>query len=137
MLRKLQKLKRPMLWIEFAMAIKNYFSDKHAQNLANQVPLLCDIKEFVWTPHARKIRYNSWDSTLELNEMIAHVIPDFHDILLTQQSLYLFNNLLQLLESDDTQSKRIVVLTGQGIASHLNQHLRSSSLKRNTHSLDS
>merc|ERR1712154_498985 len=109
--RKLQRLKRPMLWIEFAMAIKNYFSDKHAQNLANQIPLLCDIKEFVWTPHARKIRYNSWDSTMELNEMVSCVIPQFYDILVVQQSQFLFNNLHRICCDSSSEKKRIVVLT--------------------------
>eukprot|EP01083_Nonionella_stella_P030342 83199_1 len=120
--RKMQKLKKPMLWIEFAISIKNYFSDKHAQNLANQVPLICDIKEFIWTPHARNVRYHSWDSTLELNEMLSCVIPQFYDILVHQQSIYLFNNLLHLLK--ETQDKKnIVILTGQGVAQLLNQHI--------------
>merc|ERR1719229_1979035 len=110
--RKMQKLKKPMLWIEFFMAIKNYFSDKHAQNLANQIPMVCDIKEFIWTPHARKIRYNSWDSTMELNEMISCVIPQFHDILVVQQSQFLFNNLHRICcDSSSSEKKRIVVLT--------------------------
>merc|ERR1719410_753171 len=122
--RKMQKLKKPMLWIEFAMAIKNYFSDKHAQNLANQVPLICDIKEFIWTPYARKTKYNSWDSTIELHEMIECVIPQFYEILFVQQSEYLFNNLMKLLqEEDDGKQKNIVILTGQGVGQVLNQHL--------------
>ena len=124
MQRKMQKLKKPMLWIEFAMAIKNYFSDKHAQNLANQVPLICDIKEFIWTPYARKTKYNSWDSTIELHDMIECVIPRFYEILLVQQSEYLFNNLIKLLQQeDDGQQKNIVILTGQGVAQLLNQHI--------------
>merc|ERR1712083_785796 len=126
--RKMQKLKKPMLWIEFFMAIKNYFSDKHAQNLANQIPMLCDIKEFIWTPHARKIRYNSWDSTMELNEMVSCVIPQFYDILVAQQSQYLFKNLLKILKESPTEKKRIVIMTGQGVAQHLNQQIYDSKL---------
>merc|ERR1712129_192374 len=123
--RKMQKLKKPMLWIEFAMSIKNYFSDKHAQNLANQVPLICDIKEFIWTPYARKTKYNSWDSTIEMHEMIECVTPQFYDILMVQQSEYLFNNIVKLLQEEDNEQeeKRIVLLTGQGVAHLLNQHL--------------
>lgn len=128
--RKLQKLKKPMLWIEFAMSIKNYFSDKHAQNLANQIPLICDIKEFIWTPHARKIKYNSWDSTLELNEMISCVSPQFYDIFIKQQSKYLFNNLLKILLSQQSllvnnkqQKTNIVIVTGQGTAQGLNDFI--------------
>lgn len=113
----LRDSERPLNWLHFGVALKNYFENSQNKNIARQNATVFDLFESGLTPQAQSVMRFGWDSTVEITDMIQDVVPAFYNILYKKQRQFVFNSFMQSLENQKNKhnrTNRMVAILGQG-----------------------